>query len=633
MNDKKTKTTNIMTKKITALLTMLVCFVSLAWSQQVASTSTTELTTGFYVIKTKSNKTTNGGAYVYGDTSNKQVRSTNKSDAFPALEGTTLTDKDSYIWEVTANADGSIQIKNKSCGYYFGAFDQNKSWGNYDIKQSFNVNKANNLSALKYSKDNNWFILKGRDIVKYQTSLTKNKNITIYVCANTDTQLSYWYYDAEQNAHAAENTAKFQFYKVEYDVPMPVSVTYNYLMDGNVKKSVTIDCMTKGEFPDPTELPAYVSVVKPEGKVTDEDNNKTFNLDCIINLPFKTSDDSKKHYYYFQNSNDTQTRLFANGGSLKFREDAQAGNLNDVNGDLWYVTGNPFDGFKFHNVGANKTATSSQIPSNTGTPRCRLAFSGTAGENAWYTYKFDDNSFGLYRYSNWVIGSGNVAWNYNNEYVQFDKIDLNTLPTDKSYAFTLTAATITLPLNYSEADDARFATTCLPYAVEVADAKGTVETFAGKLNSEKTELTMVKVSAVPANQGIIIKGASSDERVVLNVIDAANDITNDLQGTTEELTDLTGVYSFGRANGNGNVGFFRSTNSTLRANRAFVKIDNSASQSIAMNFNGTVSSIESVNTNNATMNNAPVYDLTGRRVMKMVKGNLYIQNGKKFIAQ
>lgn len=632
MNDKKT--TNIMTKKITALLTMLVCFVSLAWSQQVASTPTTELTTGFYVIKTKSDKTNNGDAYVYGDTKNTQVRSTNKSDAFPTLEGSTLTDDQAtYIWEVTANADGSIQIKNKSCDYYFGAFAQNKSWSNFDIKQSFNVNKANNLSALKYSKDNNWFILKGRDIVSYNTSYTKKENITIYVCANTDTQLSYWYYDTEEDAHAAETTAKFQFYKVEYDVPMPVSVTYNYLMDGNVKKSVTIGCMTKDEFPNPTELPAYVSVAKPEGIVKDEDNNKTFNLNCIINLPFKTSDDSKKHYYYFQNSNDTQTRLFANGGSLKFRENAQAENLNDVNGDLWYVTGNPFDGFKFHNVGANKTATSSQIPSNTGTPRCRLAFSGTAGENVWYTYKFDDNSFGLYRYSNWVIGSGNVAWNYNNEYVQFDKIDLNALPTDKSYAFTLTPATITLPLNYSKADNACFATTCLPYAVEVANAKGTVETFAGKLNSEKTELTMEKVSAVPANEGIIIKGASSDESVVLNVIDAAETIDNDLKGTTEVLTDLTGVYSFGRANGTGHVGFFRSINPTLKANRAFVKIDNSASQSIAMNFNGTVSSIESVNTNNATMNNAPVYDLTGRRVMKMVKGNLYIQNGKKFIAQ
>lgn len=611
-----------MTKKITALLTMLVCFVSLAWSQQVASTPTTELTTGFYVIKTMSNKTTNGGAYVYGDTKNKQVRSTNKSDAFSALEGTTLTDKDSYIWEVTANADGSIQIKNKSCGYYFGAFDQNKSWGNYDIKQSFNVNKANNLSALKYSKDNNWFILKGRDIVKYQTSLTKNKNITIYVCANTDTQLSYWYYDTEEGAHAAETTAKFQFYKVEYDVPMPVSVTYNYLMDGNVKKSVTIGCKTKGEFPDPTELPAYVSVVKPEGIVKDENNNQTFNLDCIINLPFKTSDDSKKYYYYLQNSNDTQTRLFANGGSLKFRKSAQAENLNDVNGDLWYVTGNPFDGFQFHNVGANAVAQSTAILSTL----CKLSFSGVGGNSNWYLQQITNNEFGIY--------AKGFAWHYNNGSVNFKGNDTQNVLTDATYAFTLTPATITLPLNYSKADNARFATTCLPYAVEVANTEGTVETFAGKLNSEKTELTMVKVNAVPANQGIIIKGASSDERVVLNVIDAANDITNDLQGTTEELTDLTGVYSFGRANGSGNVGFFRSINPTLRANRAFVKIDNSASQSIAMNFNGSiVSSIESINTNNATMNNAPVYDLTGRRVMKMVKGNLYIQNGKKFIAQ
>lgn len=620
MNDKKT--TNIMTKKITALLTMLVCFVSLAWSQQVASTPTTKLTTGFYVIKTMSDKTNNGDAYVYGDTSNKQVRSTNKSDAFPELEGTTLTDKDSYIWEVTANADGSIQIKNKSCDYYFGAFSQT-DFPSYKINQSFNVNKANNLSALKYSKDNNWFILKGRDIVKYQTSPTKNKNITIYVCANTDTKLSYWYYDTEEGAHAAETTAKFQFYKVEYDVPTPVSVTYNYLMDGNVKKSVTIGCMTKDEFPDPTELPAYVSVVKPEGIVKDEDNNKTFNLDCIIDLPFKTSDDSKKYYYYLQNSNNTKTRIFAKKSSMNYREDAQAGNLNDVNGDLWYVTGNPFDGFQFHNVEANAVAKSSAILS--ASSLCYLNFSGWGGNSNWNLQQITKNEFGIYA-SGW-------AWHYSNGAVYFKGNDTQNVLTDATYAFTLTDATITLPLNYSKADDARFATTCLPYAVEVANANGTVETFAGKLNSEKTELTMEKVSAVPANEGIIIKGASSDNSVVLNVIDAAKDIDNDLQGTTEVLTDLTGVYSFGRANGTGNVGFFRSTKSTLVANRAFVKIDNSASQSIAMNFNGTVSSIESVNTNNATMNNAPVYDLTGRRVMKMVKGNLYIQNGKKFIAQ
>ena len=625
-----------MTKKITALLTMLVCFVSLAWSQQVASTPTTELTTGFYVIKTMSNKTTNGGAYVYGDTSNKQVRSTNKSDAFPALEGTTLTDKDSYIWEVTANADGSIQIKNKSCGYYFGAFDQN-GWSlgsnSCTIKQSFNVNKANNLSALKYSKDNNWFILKGRDIVKYQTGFNKYQNITIYVCANTDTKLSYWYYDTEEDAHAAENTAKFQFYKVEYDVPMPVSVTYNYLLDGNVKKSVTIGCKTKGEFPDPTELPAYVSVVKPKGNVTDEDNNKTFDLTCTITTPFQISDDSNKYYYYLNTDKDDESVMLHGDKSLAYRAKSQNENLNEVIKDLWYIKGNPFDGFKIYNASSNYDLRSTAVIIGDNESwlagKCELGYNSIANQtkvwdlgnsengnkNAFIIYPHGGNTWNCWRYD-----GTRIRFNYNAD-------------TGYTADFTLTAATITLPLNYSEADDARFATTCLPYAVEVADAKGTVETFAGKLNSEKTELTMVKVNAVPANEGIIIKGASSDKSVVLNVIDAAETIDNDLQGNTQELTDLTGVYSFGRANGDGKVGFFRSTNPTLRANRAFVKIDNSASQSIAMNFNGTVSSIESVNTNNATMSNAPVYDLTGRHVMKMVKGNLYIQNGKKFIAQ
>lgn len=621
-----------MTQKITTMLTMLVCFVSFAWSQQVALTPTTELTTGFYVIKTMSDKTNNGDAYVYGDTKNKQVRSTNKSDAFPTLEGTTLTDDQAtYIWEVTANTDGSIQIKNKSCSYYFGAFSQKDIRGGYAIEQSFNVNKANNLSALKYSKDNNWFILKGRDIVKYKTGFGKYKNITVYVCANTDTKLSYSYYDTEEGAHAAGNTAKFQFYKVEYDVPVAVSVTYNYLMDGNVKKSVKYECMTKEEFPEPTELPAYVSVAKPAGNVTIENNNQTFDLTCTITTPFQISDDSKKHYYYLQNGNDTKTRIFAKKSSMKFREDAQAENLNDVNGDLWYVTGNPFDGFQFHNVGANNVAQSTAVLSNV----CKLSFSGAAENNDnWKIYKINDKSFGLYQYSNWGFGSGNYAWHYNNSSVGFKKIDTQSTPTDAAYAFTLTPATITLPLNYSKADDARFATTCLPYAVEVANAEGTVKTYAGKLNAEQTGLEMSEVSAVPANQGIIIKGNTTDKNVELRVIDAAETIDNDLQGTTEVLTDLTGVYSFGRANGTGKVGFFRSTNSTLKANRAYIQLDNSASQSIAMNFDGNiVSSIESVNTNNTTMNNAPVFDLTGRRVMKMVKGNLYIQNGHKFIAQ
>lgn len=465
-----------------------------------------------------------------------------------------------------------------------------------------------------------------------KTAGTKYRNtpVDIYIILNDKQHIGYW-----ENAANGANNAQFQFYAAT-DVPEAsdlVTITYNYKLNDVVKGSYTTNMALKGKkFPTPKDVPAYVGFENfPTRNVTAEDNNQTFDLTCTITTPFQVSDDSKKHYYYLQNSNDTKTRIFANNGDMNFREDAQAENLNNVNGDLWYVTGNPFDGFQFHNVGANKTATSSQILSNIGWPRCRLAFSGASGNNIWKIYKFDDNSFGLYQ--NGLV-SADYAWNYNNEYVQFDKIDLSALPTEKSCAFTLTPATISLPLNYSKADNARFATTCLPYAVKVANAEGTVKTYAGKLNAEQTGLEMNEVSAVPANQGIIIRGNATDENVELRVIDAAETIDNDLQGTTEELTDLTGVYSFGRANRTGKVGFFRSTNPTLKANRAYIKLDNSASQSIAMNFDGNiVSSIESVNTNNATMSNAPVFDLTGRRVMKMVKGNLYIQNGRKFIAQ
>lgn len=627
-----------MTQKITTMLTMLVCFVSFAWSQQVALTPTTELTTGFYVIKTMSDKTNNGDAYVYGDTKNKQVRSTNKSDAFPKLEGTTLTDDQAtYIWEVTTNTDGSIQIKNKSCSYYFGAFSQYyNTWNSkaFTIKQSFNVNKANNLSALKYSKDNDWFILKGRDIVRYQTGIGKYKHITVYVCANNDTQLSYSYYDTEEDAHAAGNTAKFQFYKVEYDVPVAVSVTYNYLMDGNVKKSVSIDCTTKSEFPEPTGLPAFVSVKKPAGNVTIENNNQTFDLTCTINLPFKTSDDSKKYYYYLNTDKGEESVMLHGNKSLAYRTFSQNENINEVIKDLWYVKGNPFDGFKIYNASSNYDLRSTAVIIGDNESwlagKCELGYmtmdkqttvwdlgsSENGNKNAFIIYPHEGNTWNCWRYN-----GTKIRFNYNAD-------------TGYTADFTLTPATITLPLNYSKADDARFATTCLPYAVEVANAEGTVKTYAGKLNAEQTGLEMSEVSAVPANQGIIIKGNTTDKNVELRVIDAAEAIDNDLQGTTEELTDLTGVYSFGRANRTGKVGFFRSTNPTLKANRAYIKLDNSASQSIAMNFDGNiVSNIESVNTNNATTNNAPMFDLTGRRVMKMVKGNLYIQNGRKFIAQ
>lgn len=165
-------------------------------------------------------------------------------------------------------------------------------------------------------------------------------------------------------------------------------------------------------------------------------------------------------------------------------------------------------------------------------------------------------------------------WNLNGSQVKFT----SDLTKDDNHTFRLTPATITMPLNYSEADNKTFATTCLPYAVEVAEGQDNIKAYAAKLNDEKTELQMNAVTAVPANQGIILSGESaSDDQVVLNVIASADAIDNDLLGTTSEIS-TEGILSLGRANGTGSVGFFRSTNATLKANRAYLKVDNETIQ-------------------------------------------------------
>ena len=51
---------------------------------------------------------------------------------------------------------------------------------------------------------------------------------------------------------------------------------------------------------------------------------------------------------------------------------------------------------------------------------------------------------------------------------------------------------------------------------------------------------------------------------------------------------------------------------------------------LRFNFDGETTAIETVETENA---NAPIYDLSGRRVLSTVKGGVYIQNGKKFIVK
>lgn len=595
-----------MTKKFTSVLLLLVSCVMSVLAQQVASTPTTwsKLTTGNYLVLVKSSKTSDAGNFMYRGSDDCAY--VDKKSTGTDLIGSTLnTDQQKYIWKVTKSGN-TVTLMSLENNYYINGNSKkaDKATMGKDA-QSYTVSDKDGSVVLSYYYGGvlGWG--------KYTTYLTTNGDGT-----NSDAYIGTSETDA--------NAAQFVFYKTEE----PTELTYNYVYEGTVRYSCKVKVYEGQAYPETTisesSLPTYVSFgqTHPQGTFNKATSETTFNFDLNVNLPFTTSTDEAPVYYYLVNGTDTRNRVYANGSSLAIRTDGQAAQLNDVRGDFWYVKGNPFDGFQFSSVGSGHLAKSYLTVSDL----TELVISG-GSTSTWYLYRIDDEAFGIYA-SGW--NRVNVAWKYKgNNKIGFEK---NLSTTDATKTFRLIPATITMPLNYSKADDKTFATTCLPYAVEVAEGQDNIKAYAGKLNDEKTELQMNAVTAVPANQGIILSGESaSDDQVVLNVIASADAIDNDLLGTTSEIS-TEGILSLGRANGTGSVGFFRSTNATLKANRAYLKVDNETIQSLAMNFGGTTTGITNVVKNDVTPN-APIYDLSGRRVFTTVKGNIYLQQGRKFIAQ
>ena len=179
-------------------------------------------------------------------------------------------------------------------------------------------------------------------------------------------------------------------------------------------------------------------------------------------------------------------------------------------------------------------------------------------------------------------------------------------------------------------NDAYYASLCLPFAVE---GDGNTKLYTGTINGN--ELVMAEQTAVPANTGVVLKGAAAT--TTLNIVDNAAEIgSNSLKGTCRPVAS-TGKLVLGEGNESHTIGFYvpSTTLTELAANKAYLNVSDihAASGAIAMNFGGEATGIGAVLGEEGIESNAPVFDLSGRRVMQTVKGGLYIQNGKKFIVK
>ena len=185
-----------------------------------------------------------------------------------------------------------------------------------------------------------------------------------------------------------------------------------------------------------------------------------------------------------------------------------------------------------------------------------------------------------------------------------------------------------LPVTISEA---KYATFYAPVAVEVP---AEVKAYAVTIDGEWAKLNEVE-NVIPANTGVVLYAETAGTYYLAITDDVSAISGNALRGTaaTTYFTEAGSYYVL--ANKEGEVGFYKDSFSSDRfqnnSHKAYLYVPNtSAASAFKFRFEGGITAIESVINNDA---NAPIYDLSGRRVNNAVKGGIYIQNGKKFIVK
>ena len=189
---------------------------------------------------------------------------------------------------------------------------------------------------------------------------------------------------------------------------------------------------------------------------------------------------------------------------------------------------------------------------------------------------------------------------------------------------------VEVPMN--TVGEQKFATTCLPF--DASNVEG-AEVYTGKLNDAKNVLNMTKFEGgIPANQGVVLVGTADKATITIGATTATIS-ENDLRGTIANIafTDAAPRANYLVFGKNGETaGFYAPSASVanIPANKAYLETSALSTAAIALNFNGITTGVNTVVLGENGVN-APVFDLSGRRVVAPVKGGVYIQNGKKFI--
>lgn len=178
-------------------------------------------------------------------------------------------------------------------------------------------------------------------------------------------------------------------------------------------------------------------------------------------------------------------------------------------------------------------------------------------------------------------------------------------------------------------DGASYATGYYPFPVS---ASGNTTLNVGTLNADKSKLSLTTAEGVPSNTGIVMVNSAAETTATLTIGGEFSVSNNALSGTCTAIaldgTNNSNYLVFGRSAGV--LGFYRPSANVeaIAANKAFLATNELSA--VKLNIGNDVTAIEDVKLGNG---DAPIFDLSGRRVLAPVKGGIYIRDGKKFIVK
>lgn len=512
----------------------------------------------------------------------------------PTIEKGSVTNlTDNYLWAFVGNETDGYQIYNKATGKAIAYTTNATTSDNGDVFQIKASTASNKTKGFCFTKDgSNYLNEQGNKIATWTST---DEGSTMHVQEPNDYIISY--------------AAKYQSYDEDLNnAPENAIGTLTYL--SNAENLAAYKA-------------AYAAATAESATETEVNNLLTLNKEVEASEAATITVEDGKYYRLYNHANKKIMRVDPTNNTIMNYSADEAKSV----GSVVTFKSIPSEPGRYRMMIEGKTfgraTTSNNVVLQEDNSNAKGSF---IVDHVGTKFKFRDNTSSTPRYSYLHCNNGQVVgWEANNG--------------GASWWYVVPANDVEIAM--TEVNGERYASAYLPFDVKAVNG---AQAYVGELNDAKNVLNMTSVNSVPANQGFVLVG--NEEKATLTIGNAETlTITNALTGSnvkvaletttgsgeTATVTDHRADYLvFGTSEGN--VGFYKpsTANNTIAANKAFIAASSltAGAGAIAMNFGGNTTGI-----NNAVVasENAPIFDLSGRRVVKAVKGGVYIQNGKKFV--